>query len=227
MPETSPQPPEKSVLTLIQQLKDGSIHARTLTREQRQQCVEALLLEGYSIPQIAQVVDRSEKTVTRDRDDIRRRNALSPSPELAKELIGDLLIRTEAHHARLMRISRSAEGSPSEKTQAEFLAFRVIKERTELLQSLGYLPQHPQQVQGEFVHHVDAEGEEQTIEVAEQMVSEVMEIARETGGLSPEVARQLPVLREKIDQAKLKQQAQRLLDQQKKAGDGRERSDGE
>ncbi len=220
-----PEPPEKPVLTLLQQLKDGSVNPSTLTREQRRQCVEALFLEGYSVPQIAQVVEKSEKTIQRDMADIRVKNALNPSPELAKQLIGDLIVRTEAHHARLTRIAGSSDASAAEKAQATFLAFRVIRERTELLQSLGYLPKRP--AQAEVVHHLDMEGDDRPIEAAERSVLEILEIAAETGGLSPEVAKQLPDLQEKIDRAKLKEHAERLLEQQKKAEEGREESDGE
>jgi len=225
MPEPPIHPPERPVLALLQQLKDGSLHARTLSPDQRQQCVEALLLEGYSVPQIAQVVDRTERTVKRDIVNIRSRNAPTPSPELAKQLIGDLFMRTEAHHARLMRIAGSAEGSAGEKAQATFLAFRVLKERTELLQSLGYLQKRPQQVTGDFLHRIESGSEEQSLEVAEQAIAEIRLVAKESGGLLPEVAKELPILQEKLDQARLKLKAQNLLDRQK-ASDSREDSDG-
>ena len=149
MSEASAQLPEKSALTLIQQLKDGSIHPSTLTKEQRQQCVEVLMFEGYPVSQIAQVVGHCEKTIRRDLDDIRAKNALSPSSKFSKQFIGVMFIQMEAHHGRLMRTSRSSEVSGAEKIQAEFLAFRVLKEKTELLQSLGYLPRQPRQAKEE------------------------------------------------------------------------------
>lgn len=218
MPET----PEKPVLTLLQQLKDGSVHPGTLTREQRQQCVEVLFLEGYSIPQIAQVVEKSEKTVKRDIADVRLRNAASPSPELARQLIGHFFMKWEAHQASLVRLARSQEGSVAERVQAERHAWDVLKGGIELLQSLGYLPQRPQQVTGEFIHHLDADDKEQPIETAERKILEVLASAEETSGLSPEVAKELPELQRRLEEAKILRKAQDLLEQQRKPDEGKE-----
>ena len=218
---------DKPVLTLIQQIKDGSVHSSTLTKEQRQQCVEVLLLEGYSVPQIAQILDRSEKTIKRDCADIRMRNALNPSPDLARQLIGHFFMKWEAHQVSLARLARSKEGSVAERAQAERHAWDVLKGGIELLQSLGYLPQRPQQIRGELMHHFGTEDEDHVLEVAEQTISEVLVIAQETGGLSPEVAKELPSLQRRLGEAKLKQEAQHLLNQQKKADDGREETNGE
>ena len=169
-------------------------------------------------------MDRNEKTIKRDLTDIRARNALNPSPELAKQLIGDLFLRTEAHHARLVRLAGSAEGAPGEKAQATFMAFRVLKERTELLQSLGYLPQQPQRVQGEFIHHVD-EGQESSLESVEQTILEIESVAKETGTLTPELTAHVQALQRRLEQAKISQDAQRLLEQQRQVSEGKDSSD--
>jgi len=216
------QPADVPGLTLIQQIKDGSLHPGTLNKEQRQQCVETFTFEGYSVSQIAQIVKRSEKTIRRDLDDIRMSHALSPSAELGKGLIGQFFMRWEMSHSALIRLARSKEGSVSERTQAERHAWDVTKEGIQLLQSLGYLPQRP--VQGEFIHHLDSGDEDQPIEAAEQVISEIQAIAEETGGLSPEVARELPILRQKLEQAKLQQKARDLLSRQKESDSGREDS---
>lgn len=147
--QTSPTS-DAPVVTLIQHLKDGSVHPSTLTKEQRLSCVEVMYVEGYSLSQIAQVVERSEKTIKRDLAEIHARNALNPSLELARQMIGKILLRSEAHQARLMRLARGSEGSVSERAQAEYMAWQVQKDTAVLTQSLGYLPQRPQQVIGEL-----------------------------------------------------------------------------
>ncbi len=214
-PEANPDS-EKPVLVLIQQIRDGLIKPSTLSKEQRQSCVEVLVLEGYTVSQIAQIVDRSEKTIKRDLVDIRARNALNPSPELAKQIIGDLFLRTESHHSRLMRIAGGTEGSPGEKAQAAFLAFRVLKERTELLQSLGYLPQKPQQIVGDIIHHLESDNGN-SLEATRQTILEIETVAKETGTFTPELTATIKSLQQQLDQAQLHQDAQRLLEKQQQA----------
>lgn len=214
---------EKPVLLLIQQIKDGLIKPATLTKEQRQSCVEFLVVVGYSISQIAQIVDRSEKTIKRDLADIRARNALNPSPELAKQIVGDLFLRTEAHHARLMRIAGGTEGSPNEKAQATFLAFRVLKERTELLQSLGYLPQKPQQIVGDVFHHLESDSSN-SLETTRQTILEIETVTKDLGNLTPELAAEIKSLQQQLEQAQLYQDAQRLLEKQKQKANAEETS---
>lgn len=213
--KTPQAPQDKPILTLIQQMKDGSVKPSTLNKEQRQQCVEALLLEGYSVSQIAQIVDRSEKTIKRDLADLRTRNAVVPSPELVKQLIGDLLMKAAAHQARLMRLARATEGAVSERAQAEYLAWRVAKETIELLQSLGYLPQQAQQVVGDVFHHVGADDAGSSLEAASQAILELEVVAKDVGTLTPKLAAEIQALQQRLAQERLREDAQRLLEQQR------------
>lgn len=212
--EASANPQEAPILTLIQGLKDGSVHASTLTKDQRLACVEVLYIEGYSLSQIAQIVNRSEKTIKRDLAEIHAKNALSPSLELAKQMIGKIRLRSEAHQAKLMRLARGSEGSVSERAQAEYLAWQVLKDTTILMQSLGYLPQRAQQVIGDFVHRLDIdEGSEASLEATQHIIEEIESVGQETG-LDTQTVAQLKLLRQRVEQAKLQQEAQRLLTQQ-------------
>ncbi|MDD5044187.1 MAG: hypothetical protein PHH69_05340 [Candidatus Omnitrophica bacterium] len=146
---------EIPILSLIQQVKDNTIDPKTLDKELRQACVEVFLVEGYSISGMAQILNRSEKTIHRDIEEIRDRNALSPNAELAKKLIGELLVYSRSHRDHLMRLSRSKEGSISERAQAEYYAARVWLDLTARLQSIGYLPSSPQAFVGDIFCHMD------------------------------------------------------------------------
>jgi len=205
---------DKPILTLIQRLKDGSLSPATLTKDQRQQCVEVLLVEGYSLSQIAQLIDRSEKTIKRDLIEIRQRNALAPSPELAKQLIGNFLIKVEAHQTRLMRLARGTDGSVAERAQAEYSAWRVLKESIEVLQTLGYLPLRPQQVIGDFVHRLEPDRDVASVETVEATIAEIRQIGEEAGGLLPEVEKELESLQQAVAEARLAEQAKHLLARQ-------------
>ncbi len=222
--EPTPNAPDSPVITLIQRLKDGSVHPSTLTKDQRLACVEILYLEGYSPSQIAQIVDCSEKTVKRDLVEIYTKNALNPSPELARQIVGKMLMRSEAQQGRLMRLGRGSEGSVGERAQAEYLAWQVQKDTVILLQSLGYLPQRAQQVIGDFVHRLDVdEGSEASLEITQKIIEEIETVGQETG-LDVKTVDQLKLLRQRIEQAKLQQEAQRLLTQQQNGATNPEES---
>lgn len=146
---------EISALTIIQRIKDRKLNPRTLSKDEREQCVEALLFEGYSEAHIAQILERSQKTISRDHEEIRQKNALNPSPDLTKKMVGSYLFYSRCHHNHLMRLARRSDGSVGEKAQAEYYAYLVQKDIIPVAQSLGYLPQAPKTVIGEFLHHTD------------------------------------------------------------------------
>jgi len=132
---------EKSAVQILQEINSGQFDPRLLDSEGRKCCVEALMGEGYTISHMAQVLKRNEKTIRRDLKEIRAQHALSPSQKFTKELVGELVAKALHHSGYLMRIARSKDALPGEKSQAEFAAWKVIKELVEKLQTLGYLPQ--------------------------------------------------------------------------------------
>jgi transposase-like protein len=144
---------EKPILSLIQQINSGEVDPKELSPEIRQQIVEVLTLEGYSVPQIAQIVQVSEKTVRRDINAIKERNGLNPSVELTRRLVGDLVMKAEAHRSYLMRMARSREGSMAERSLTEFYAWKVQEALIQRLQLLGYLPLVPHHVSANIYHH--------------------------------------------------------------------------
>lgn len=213
---------DKPALNLIQGIRDGSIDPSCLTKEERQSCIETLFLEGYSPPQMSQLLECSEKTVRRDLTEIRTKNALNPSPELAKQIIGNFLMKSEAHQTRLMRLARSNEGPPGARVEAEVSAFHVLLKSMQLLQSLGFLPQRAQAITGEFVHHLNAEDSERSLDDIDKAIREVTAIGEETATLTPEIAEQIIKLQHRLENAKLSQDAQKLLEQQQKLSNEKE-----
>jgi transposase len=149
---------EVTILNIIQRIKDRTVEPKSLDKETRQGCVEVLIGEGYSQAQIAQILKCSDKTIHRDSKEIRQKNSITPSAEQAKELIGELVIQAQQHHARLVQMARG-EGSLAEKSQAEYLAWKVRENLIGKLQSLGYLPLKPQTIIGDIFHHSDSESQ--------------------------------------------------------------------
>lgn len=144
---------EKPILALIQQINSGEVNPKDLNPEIRQQIVEVLTLEGYSVPQVAQIVQVSEKTIRRDLDAIKKHNGLNPSVELTRRLVGDLVMKAEAHRSYLMRMARSREGSVAERSLTEFYAWKIQEALIQKLQLLGYLPLVPHHISADIYHH--------------------------------------------------------------------------
>lgn len=165
------------IFGLLKRIKDGTLEARTLSKELRQRCVEILLAEGSSVALMAQALKRNERTIRRDIEDIRERNAISPDVDLAKKLIGELVMYARINRDYLMKIARTRDASVSEKAQSEYYAFKVLTGLMDKLQSLGYLPKKPQAIVGDIFHH----GDEEDVSF-EELTRQIIEIEKMADG---------------------------------------------
>ncbi|MDP3791392.1 MAG: helix-turn-helix domain-containing protein [Candidatus Omnitrophota bacterium] len=199
---------ESPVFKIIQEIKDKTRDAKDMPKESRQECVETLYSEGYSVSQIAQLLDRSEKTIKRDIQDIRQRGSVRPSVELAAQLVGDMLKKLEVCHSYLVRIAHSKEGSLQEKSQAVYYASKIITEMTERLQTLGYLPSAPQKVIGDIYHHNDCD--DKSIAEAKEKLKEIEKIAQETGALDEDTKKRIELLKTKIEKTEIVKEVEDL-----------------
>lgn len=214
--ETPNQSPEEQpILSLIQRIKDNLFDPKFLTKDQRIQCVEILSGEALTEAAIAQILKVSIKTITRDIQAIRERNALTPSVNFAKQIIGDLVHKARLHHGYLMRLARNKEISGPAKVQAEFSAWRVLNELIERLQSLGYLPRRPTEITGDLYHHL-SDDSEKSIEEIKKMIIEIEVVSKESGEMSPEVEEEIKRLKAKIEKAEIIQQVDKLSQKQDK-----------
>lgn len=200
---------ERPVYKIIQEIKEGRFEAKDLSKEMRQECVEVLTLEGYSVSTIAQLLDRSEKTIKRDLKEIWQRNSEKPSLELALQMIGEMIHKSKSQQSHLMRLSRSKEGSLQERVQAEYCAWKIQNETIERLQTLGYLPSRPKEIVGDIYHH-----QEEDIKTLAQLKEELItveRITRETGTLDEETKKDINSLRLRIEQAEITQEVKELV----------------
>lgn len=196
---------EVPVYKILKQIKDGVLQAKELPKEARQDCVEVLTLEGYSVPSIAQLLDRSEKTVKRDLEEIWQRNSKRPTPEIVLQLIAEMVGKSESQQAHLMRVARSNEGSVQERINAERLAWEIKNQTVERLQSLGYMPTAAQKIVGDVYHHDSEEEAPKTLAQMREELLQIEKIAEETGSLDEKTKQGITLLRLKIDQAEIAQ----------------------
>ena len=66
----------RPVYETLQKLKDGRLNPIALSREIISLCVEVLLLDGYQVSSIANLLKKSDRTIYRYVKDLRAKNAL-------------------------------------------------------------------------------------------------------------------------------------------------------
>jgi hypothetical protein len=98
--------------------------------------VEFLLLEGLPQGAIAQFLKKSDRTIRRDVEDVRKSYKITKNVIMTSNILADFIFNAKVHQAHFMRLARSNGASASEKTKAEAEAWKVGKE---VLQELSYI----------------------------------------------------------------------------------------
>ena len=205
---------DKPILTIINDLRKGIISANTLDRLTRQNCVEVLTGEGYSSTQIAQILKKTDRTIRRDLEDIRRKKALSPDLEYAKRFIGEIVMAARNHHNHLMRLARAPDATIAEKIQGEVAAWKVLKDLIEKMQTLGYLPLKPQEVIGHFFQQTEPDTVE-NINIMKEQLAELEVQAKEMGIFDEEISKSIALLKEEVKQSEIKSRISDVKEQLK------------
>lgn len=151
-------PGGKSVLELIREIQAGALDPRQIGAEDRRVCVAYLTAEGYSVPEIAQILRASDRTVHRDRERVRSENALRPSESLITTLVGQLSSEAATAVQRLRRLGREKEAPLSARVEAERAAWSVFREFVQSMQRLGYLPMAVPNVRADVTHRLGGFG---------------------------------------------------------------------
>jgi len=137
-PKQSKKSNSDSCTTILRKLKSGEFSDNKLTPPQRRPVVEWLLLQGMTNHEIADLIGMSEKTISRDRQEIRRDNAMAPSPRLVAEFMGEYRVQLDASVSRLRRIERDPASSPTVRVDAAKEAVNLLDRFVARLHSLGY-----------------------------------------------------------------------------------------
>lgn len=197
------------VLTLIQQIKTKQLNPTALPAEDRRRCVEVLRGEGYNIAEIAQILQRNEKTIRRDLEAIRAQYALSPDPNLVERMVGQLAREADTSASHLRRLARDGSASVMEKLMAESSAWKVFKDLFEKLQSVGYLPKVAPTVVAEIFNHVGADPVVGYDSLAQE-ITELARIAEDTGQMTQDDAKRFVALHDEVQRGRLAAQIENL-----------------
>jgi hypothetical protein len=205
---------ECSVAQLLQDINAGITDPKLIDIPTRQLCVDALKKDGITVSQMAHLLKCTERSIYRDLKLLRKKNKLAPSKELVEESIGELRQEAMTHHSYLMRLARSKDATMVEKIHAEFAAWKVLKEYVEKMQTLGYLPLKPQEVSGDFYHHINAEEGGESIEEVKKMLIEIESVAHDTDTYTPKLAEDIKKLSGRLEKAEIVTEASKLAEQQ-------------
>ncbi|OHB55204.1 MAG: hypothetical protein A2Y12_09260 [Planctomycetes bacterium GWF2_42_9] len=129
-----------SPLSIISDIQNKKLSSESLSKDERQLCVEVLFTRGVTKDEIAELMNVRVRTIYRDLAEIRKANALDRSPEFVSEHIGQLVKRAELAYSSLLKIANSKAAKTSEKIDAIHKGWLICKELSQTLQSLCYLP---------------------------------------------------------------------------------------
>ena len=218
MPESKSQ----NSLTIISEIKAGTLHPKDIDLESRQNCVELLCLKGLSMQDIADLFQCSEKTIQRDKAAIRRRNEIHPNPEFISQQVGQLLIHAEHSTNQLRKFSQDRTASVADRSNAEYLSWLVQDQACKRLQSIGYLPKVANQHIHQVMHH-------QRPDIEDTLLGEIMEITAQIEASEEEGIHLTEEQKKKLDEykytmkqihetSKIKKQLKTLVDPQQDNG---------
>ena len=146
---------DRSVLSIMRDIQQGALAPRSLGVEDRRRCVEHLTGEGYSLAEIAEILKVAERTIARDRSAVRRSNAIERDEDITGEMVGQLVTQADTTINRIRRITRDSDTPPATRIEGEKACWVIRSDLIQKLQSLGYLPNAPQEIRGQMTHQVE------------------------------------------------------------------------
>lgn len=182
-----PEPDEsngrhRNVFELIRDIKNGVISTSNLSADDRRLCVAQLAGEGLSVGEIAQVLNVSTRTVTRDRQVIHEQNAIQPDARLGALFAGRLAAEYEATAARIRRVTRDKNTPPAAKIDGEYKCFDMADRLVQRLQSMGFLPTAAQRIQSDLTHNL---GDLSSMADLQKEMQRLVKIERDVQGMPP------------------------------------------
>lgn len=146
-----------SVHDVIQELGEGLRDPGDLSAAMRRMCVDHLTGEGFTNADIARVLRVSARTVTRDREAVRRDGAVAPGLTLGDELLGEFERITLSAIARLICLTRDPKTPAYARLWSEEAITRMYQRLIDTAHRLQYLAPGAARLQ----HQLDTDPAEQ------------------------------------------------------------------
>ena len=156
-PTNTPAPEsggEITTLALLRKIQSDAIDPKTIAKADRQQLVAYLMGDGYSVADIAQILQAGERTIERDKKAIRESNAIARDPKLVEQMVGRLVAEADLAIQRIRRAMRDKGTPKAVKVDAEHRCYQIISDVVRAMQRLGYLPTAAQKFEADLTHHL-------------------------------------------------------------------------
>ncbi len=151
----SRQADDTPTLSQLERIKDGVLDPSCIHKDDRQLLVAVLMADGYSTAEMAKIFKVGDRTIERDKKDIRENNALTPDPKLAGEMAGRMKDEAELSIQQIRRAIRGRNVPVSVKVEGHHRCVQIFSEAVQNLQRLGYLPTAAHRFDGTVTHHLD------------------------------------------------------------------------
>lgn len=145
---------QPTVLRTIRGLKDGTVSPRGVRKEDRKLVVDFLTAQGQTMPEIAEIFGLSERTIYRDKEEVRSARALKADPELPGKLAGRLLHEADLAISNIRRALRGSEVPAAVRIDGEHRCYQIVSDMVQRMQSLGYAPTAAQKLEAQLTHAV-------------------------------------------------------------------------
>ncbi len=146
---------ESRCLEILQGIKTGTTNPALLSPKQRRRLVILLIGEGHSTAEIAHLLKVSDRTIERDKNKIRKKNAIVKDPKLVEQMAGRLLFEAETAIQKIRKYERDKQTSPATRIDAEHKCFQIVNDLAERFQSMGYLPTAAKKLEADLKHHTE------------------------------------------------------------------------
>ena len=189
---------ETSTMALLRKIESGAIDPKSIGVDDRHQLVAFLLSDGYSVPEMSQILKVADRTIVRDKKAIRESNVIARDPRLVEQMVGRLVGEAELAVQRIRKATRDKDTSKAVKVDAEHRCFQIVNDLVGTMQRLGYLPTATQKVEAELTHHLVPD-----FAAMQAEVRRLQRVCDQAGEDLPEATQQLGLLEHKITQADL------------------------
>lgn len=196
-------------IDLLQKIKAGHTGPTKIRVVDRRLVVEMLMTDGATVPEIAKIMDVSERTVKRDRQGIRAANAIDRDPNLVGQMVGRLSTEVDTATQRIRRAIRDPRATPAVKVDGEHRCYQILSDYFRHLQRIGFVPTAVQEIRGDLTHHF---AEPPGLDEMRQEVDRIEQISRHMAAGDPQITAMIAKTRDEMTRLAVVEQLEQLSD---------------
>ena len=194
-------------VSLLQKIQAGTVDSKCIRPAERHLIVSYLMADGYSTADMAQILKVSDRSIERDKQAIRKKNALAADPELVEQMTGRLVCEAELSIQRMRKTVRDKDTPQAVRIEAEHRCYQIVSDMITSLQRLGYLPTATPRLQADLTHNI---GQIPDFSQIQAEVQRLRQITGETQGTDPQLTEQLNQIETELVKVKLVNQIENI-----------------